>query len=173
MSDEAASPKCCVGWSLSKGGGWQRSFAGVIQEGSLKHGVRHGCGHPHPARTTSIPLGRSWQPRKSSRLCSCTAVSHRQSEPVSKTSHFQRTSHPNLGASEDLTVCYQAKLLTLLLNIRRVWRYLRVVFSQPRWSPLLQDGLLVTGKVTGKGASLALLARSPFPLQGEVAASQA
>lgn len=66
-------------------------------------------------------------------------------------------------------VCYQAKLLTLLLSIRRVWRDLRVVFSQPRWSPLLRDRL----KVTGKGASLAPPAGSPLPLQGEVAASQA
>ena len=126
-----------------------------------------------PARTTSIPLGRSWQPHKSSRLCSCTAVSQRWSEPVSKASHFQLAAPKSLGASKDLTVCYQAKLLTLLLNIRRVRRDLRVVFSQPRWSPLLQDVLLETGKVTGKGASLTPLARSSLPLQGEVAAFQA
>ena len=134
-------------------------------------GVHHGCGHPHPGQDHQHPLG---QEPPASQVPQPLLARIPTAERTCLRSILVPTNGaaPSLGASRDLTVCYQVQLQTLL-NSRGVWRDRRVGFSQPPWSPLLQDRLLETGKVTGKGASSTPLARSPLSLQGEGAAFQA
>lgn len=91
---------------------------------------------PIAARATSVPLGRRWQPHRSSRLYSCAGVNL-------SPKHL-------LSSKGGILVCYQVKMLTLLLNTPGARANQRVVISRPRWSPLPPDVLLETEKVAGK-----------------------
>lgn len=76
-------------------------FAGMLQEASLKHGVHHGCGRPHPGQEHQHPIGQELaasQDINSLRgfaLMHC--ISQRWSEPVSKASSFPANFAPQIS----------------------------------------------------------------------------
>lgn len=79
---------------------WQ--WGGLLQKGSLKHGVHHGHGCPHRCQSHQCPLG---QEVAASQVFQ--ALLMRWSEPVSKASPLQQRRYLGLLPSKDANAAFE------------------------------------------------------------------